>query len=425
MSDFRVQHFEIVVNAADATTDVPIPLPVRMANTRIILSSPGRQMQTLGNSVSDPLNTRDLQCALELIDVSTVRIHKSPNARYNAVVSFSLMEYTGATGGPNEFTVQRIRVANDIASNGADLTALGFTITFPAKTTTHIVGVILDNELASDTDGDFHGAVQMVPTHRFITDFDTIEFYQLWNGNSNHATWTYLEQVVWSGSNWTITFAPFGQGTADRSDTITFTTAGSPGKTVELGTTIDWGTSWVEAYRMNPLYMGIINGEGGVSLQPQNFPTSTSVIAFTIAGSETANEATNGATLFLISNPTIFVAQQGSYRATGPAQFFAGNPKTFLYDVIADVGKISPPLDIGFCVLMGNPAGKNGFSDPGIQYNGDGEIIARRSRGTASFTDITQTIALGDETSESGTIEDMVIRQPAISVTIKSTRGPK
>jgi len=421
MSDFRVQHFKVLIPAGDSQSDFTIARPVKTDRTRVIKGSPLNQMQAKLPSELDTTFTRDLQIGIELLDSSTVRIHSSANARYDGVAVFSLLEYTGVDGGPNAFTVKRTELFNPLGSNGIDLAAAGFGIEgTPSQTTTHIVGVILDNLVGSDADGDYHGNCVLMPMIRYQTDYDTVEYEQIWVGNSNFATRVWVEQVEWTGSNWTIGFPPFGQGTASRADTITFTTV--LGKTVNLATSFDWNQTWIEQARGFDHFTVAVTNEPGSNITP-TLPSGTELLAWTPATGDTTNAPMNGASFYAISNPEIKVAHQGREIGNGDSRLESvalGQPSTIEIPIEEDLVSINAETDRLMSVLAGSSLAANGLSDQSVQVVSSDAVSFRRTKGFAAMREYIQTIQFGLDAGGSGTLEDSVIRQPDWLVSIKN-----
>jgi hypothetical protein len=427
VGDFRVQNFKVLVNKGDAETDITLALPVRPNHTRIIKASPGNQMQILSSDSNPTPSSRDIQVGLELIDSTTVRIHTSPNKTFDAVVVFSLMEYTGATGGVNEFTVSRRAIFNPLGSNGVDLSILGFENGAAGKVTTHIVGVILDNTVGSDSPGDFLDSTLFYPMFRFISDFETMEFQQLWVGMSAHAMWVYTEQVEWVGSNWTISHPPGNLGTPSRADTIPYPfvaqTTGDFGSVENDGL---WENSWIETERGVDLFTDPVLGEtiSHIVAHLPGIPPTLSYRVTAPTGADTSDDPTNASSFNVITNPDVKVEHQGVKLPDGGYSglqvFDIDGPKTLQVPLTSNTTTIDAEPDRVFCLLGGEPLGLNGFVDASVQFAGGGKITWRRIKGFATFDEYIQTIQLGLEAGADGTIEDSVIRQPDISVTIKT-----
>ena len=427
MGDFRVQNFKVLVNKGDAETDVAIPLPVRTDRTRILKSSPQNQMQVQTSLTSPLLSTRDVQVGLELVDSITVRIHTSPNKKYDGVVVFSLMEYTGVTGGANEFLVSRRALFNPLGSNGVDLSIVGFSNTNAEKITTHIVGVILDNTVGSDSVGDYEVATLFYPMFRFVTDFETMESQQIWVGTSSHAAWVYVEQVEWRGSNWTVNHPPANLGTTGKADTIPFTVAGGTGTSGFLLNDLLWENTWIEQQRGVDLFTLPVNGETVshiIPILPGVFETPA-YTAFSPSGADTSNEPTNGAAFYSISNPEVKVQHQGFKLPDGGFDGLRGldpsNPKTLQVPVGDDTTTIDAEPDRVFAILAGEPVSRGaGFTDGSVQFQGDDAVSFRRSNSLADWNEYIQIVQLGLEAGADGAIEDSVILQPDVSSTIRN-----
>ena len=229
-TDFRVQNFELIVPPSEGTTDVSIPMVVNPSHTRVMLASPGLQMVI--QNPGETAGTRDLKVAIEIIDGLTVRVHSSPNKLYSGIVTFSLLEYTGDAGGPSAFSVVRDAIRIPAGSNGVDVAALMSPTAGGAGTSAYempsITGVIMDNTVDSDSDGLYGDDTYVIPLWRRTPTVNDLTVQQLVRPVGGQAVWVYLETVFWSGSNWTVQPAPFGQATAGASDTITFTDSAAP-----------------------------------------------------------------------------------------------------------------------------------------------------------------------------------------------------
>lgn len=421
MPDIRIQRFEVTVPPGDSQTDIIVG-SVRPANTRIVKASPANQMQILSAGFPT-VQTRDMLVGLELLDSTTVRIHTSPNKGFSGIVSFSLMEYTGDVGGPNEFTVTRKAIHNPIGSNGIDLTAHGFNFGDPLKATTHIVGVVLDNVVNPDTIGDFYSSSVFYPMRRLIAATSPLEFHQIWVGTSDHAMRVYIEQVEWIGSNWTIAHPPFGLGTANRSDTVPFTVAGgSVGKEYALALSVDWSNTWIEQVRGIDLFTTPALGEVVSHIYP-GLPSGTAIFAFAPGGSDTTNAPTNAASFYAISNPDVKVSHQGVRLGTGDAQLQIVNsfgPKTLRIPVRNATAEINAGPDRVVSILAGSPDGLGPSTDASLQFDDDGAMTWRRTFPAAAWDEYIQTIQFGPRSGTDGNIEDLVIRKPEFVVSIKN-----
>lgn len=421
MSDFRVQHFEVAILSTAGETDFTIPIRIDPTRTRIMLGSTMRQCQAVP-PVSTTL-TRDTQVGLDIVDEDTVRVYNSSNARYPVIVSFALLEYIGDPGGVNEFKVTRTRVYFPAGTNGVDLEVVGFAIAEgeESKTTTHVTGVTLDNEIETDVHGNFDPQVWVMPMVRRDPDLDTITAQQLWTQLSNIAMWVWVENVHWVGSNWTIGFAP---AVANVSDVITFTTAGGSGRTVTVPAT-DWGSTWVEAQRGVSMFDGVVPGEQVANIYP--IVTGDEVSAFAPSGAETADETANGAAFYMMSNPDIKVAHQGrGIGSTGIVDFEltdGDQPRTLQVPVNPLTATIDGPRDRVVSILHGTPKFpiNQSFDDGGVQFDGDADgITFRRTFGESGWFEYIQTIQFGLEAGASGNMEDSIIRKPSWAATIRN-----
>ena len=421
MADFRVQHFEVTVPATGSETDFAIPFRIDPTRTRVMLGSPMRRSQAVPPVTT--ILTRDGQVGIEIVDKDTVRIYSSSNARYPLVVSFSLLEYTGDPGGVNEFIVTRTRVYFPAGTNGVDLDALGFSIApaAAAKTTTHVTGVTLDNEIETDVFGNFDPQVWVMPLVRRDPDLDTITVQQLWTSLSNIAMWAWVENVHWLGSNWTIQFAP---AVSNVSDVITFTTAGGNGRTVTIGS-VDWGSTWIESQRGVSFFDAVGSGEQVSHIYPI-VAQDDKVVAFAPGTAETADEVTNGAAFYTMSNPDIKVSHQGRGTGDGVPGFESigsNQPRTLQIPVADTTAIIDANPDRALSILHGTPQFpfNQGYDDASIQFDGDEDgSTFRRSFGEAGWHEYIQTIQFGLEAGASGNMEDSIIRKPSWTVTIQN-----
>lgn len=428
-SDFRVQHFEKVVEAADQTTIIEIPFIIDASRTRLMMGSPGLSMQPIGyEQTSDTLNSRDVQCGVEITGNDEITVTSSPNKQWPCVVTFSILSYVGVPFGVNDFVVERGSMRVPIGVGGLNIisqTSLTLGVTGTEKKQILLTGSHQDNVTTPDTAGEFDADLRFQGIFSYETSKANPLLFWVRRGHYSSAhvivSW---EIIDWLGSNWTLGDEPFGGGPPTTSDSLdAFTIAGGAGRTQGIDDVGSWGSTFIETNRAVSLASTPVPGESISHVYPGD--TNTRLVMWTPVGSDTAATGDNAGTYHQISNPEVKVLRQGLTMGAGNSRIadVTDMAKSFFIPLVDPDGFITAKPDRVAVIFSGSPNGAAfGHAVGSMQYVGgvDG-IQFRRANGGADWTEHIQVIQFGVEDDElSGDLSGTIVDVPKIDVAFQA-----
>lgn len=198
---FSVQHFTALdVGNSGGTQAIA---EVSSVDAAFVLINNNRRMSAGTTAGSGNYETNDLSLALALTDVDEVTAYRvSGSVSSSMRASFSVVEYVGDAGGPNEFVV-RGRYALALNATTVSTTQAVSGVVDVERCVPFITGILSD---ATDDDADSGTAIA------WMSGSGTLN---LEKGANAHNVTVYVDVVEFIGSNWTVLHGDSGEVTGD------------------------------------------------------------------------------------------------------------------------------------------------------------------------------------------------------------------
>lgn len=325
MTDFRIQNFNVALVTAPGETDrmfVPIPQSIHLLHSRLWFAGNHPSANLV---VSDELTqsgeweSRDFEVCVQIQSSEQIVITWDPTRgdQFQRRLVFSIVEYIGAIGGPNEFTVARgvadIQPADLFAE--ISLSAMGVTVDTAQKLTLNPTGNFFSNSGAEDTSGDLHLRTTICVGVEFDPNFDTAlhGFFQA--GVAGVSVQTGWEAINWIGSNWRVARADIGEGQGTLGGWTSFRQA-TLFSFFGQDDPLDWDRAFFEGTRS--IQTGIVESPfgGEVTLRFKEDEPLLTKVNIRGGGQNTGQPSDNltrdnAVCYYCISNVDLFVSQNG------------------------------------------------------------------------------------------------------------------
>jgi hypothetical protein len=326
MTDFKIQHYTTTVTSGASPVDVSIDSVASYGaggKAFVVLNSVIQSNSGPNTPSTTVYSNRPLGVSVAFTSNSNVRVSMEPNAAPGVAfrVSFSVWEYTGIAGGPNEWVVRNV--------SSVALPGNGFFPTNPQTGTISITGASNVNDLVAvsngifntQTDQSYDNAMATIEITNINTatvtrgGHDSQAFFKVVNGTLTYHT-TIVEFI---GSNWNVQ--------QYRTISGTITGAGSD-VTVSISDVSDWAETFMFSTNSIPINTPNLN-TCGYTIRPGANTTSLRLRLDSGASSPTLHKIV----AFIIQNSSGLIEVEHDDSITGNASAFATGDNTKSYTV--------------------------------------------------------------------------------------------
>ena len=288
--DFNIQHVQSSVPRNGKTETIT---SVSSLNSAFVLNNNNRKSQA-GRTDQDSGNQsiRDMSGAVTLTATNTLNFHRQGSStNNNTQFSASVWEYTGVSGGDNEFIVRgRYQVALNGTNSSVTQTLSG--VTNANNCIPFITGIISDDSSAGADSGTAIAYLENATTLRLQK-----------GANASNVT-VYVTLVEFTGSNWTIAHGDSTGVSADTGNMTLKENANGTGDTVSV-------SAWENTIIFSQ-HRGNMNDNNINQALSDNWPiirpgSNTNTVDWKFHGNHDANGNTDRHIVHIANNPNITV----------------------------------------------------------------------------------------------------------------------
>ncbi|WP_452219221.1 LamG-like jellyroll fold domain-containing protein [Lacinutrix undariae] len=290
--DFNIQHVQSSVPRNGKTETIT---SVSSLNSAFVLNNNNRKSQA-GRTDQNDINQsiRDMSGAVTLTAPNTLNFHRQGNStNNNTQFSASVWEYTGVSGGDNEFIVRgRYQVALDGTNSSVTQTLSG--VTNANNCIPFITGIISDDSSAGADSGTAIAYLENATTLRLQK-----------GANASNVT-VYVTLVEFTGANWTIAHGNSTGVSADTGNITLKENANGTGDTVSV-------SAWENTIIFSQ-HRGNMNDNDINQALSDNWPimkpgSDNSTVAWEFDSAHDANGNTDRHIVHVANNPNITVTR--------------------------------------------------------------------------------------------------------------------